>query len=151
MSASVDEAVRKGQIVYLRSFGKLFASVLSLLGILSGCSMAPDYGVPSVEVRIDGQIRSAEDSSYVQGIQVRLSSPDSSFDYSEYTTIWNGSYELFMGSEYFPWPDSVRLTATDIDGTENGFFEGKDTLLFLESHMEFISFDVDFYLQSAGE
>ncbi len=150
---SMAEAAKNGRKALLRLIGKLLASVLSLLGVLSGCntmmSPSPDYGVLGVLAM--GQIHSAVDSNTIAGIQVKLSSPDSIVNYAADTSSSGGDYYLRMGMEYYPWPDSVRLTASDIDGSVNGSFQWKDTLLFLESGQEYQEILIDFYLQSDDE
>ena len=153
------EAVRKGRTAFLRLTGKLFAAVLSLLGVLSGCAggnpqATPDYGPPPVGLDVWGRIGSARDSSWIPGIEVKLTSTDSLYDYGADTTYSEGAYRLKMGVEYYPWPDSVRLVATDIDGALNGSFLSKDTLLSLnglEDQYDYLEFYVDLYLEDAKE
>ena len=73
------EAIRKGRLAFLEQFAKLFAALLGLLGVVSGCNSvmdAPMYG-PMAGLEVYGQIHSAEDSSLIWGIDVRLVSLDS--------------------------------------------------------------------------
>ncbi|MCD4670935.1 MAG: hypothetical protein K8S14_10875 [Actinomycetia bacterium] len=150
------EAVRNGRTALLRLSGKLFAAVLSLLGVLSGCGNpqdAPAYGPPPVGLYVWGRTASARDSSWIAGIEVKLTSTDSLYDYRADTTDFSGGYHLQMGAEYYPWPDSVRLVATDIDGRQNGSYLSRDTLTSLDSlenPNDFLYIDVlDFYLEDA--
>ncbi len=152
------EAIRNGRTALLRLSGKLFAAVLSLVGVLSGCGNphdAPAYGPPSAGLDVCGQICSASDSSLIAGIEVKLTSTDSLSDFSVNTTDSNGNYNLNMGAEYYPWPDSVRLVAADIDGEQNGSFLSRDTLISLDSlenPYDFIYIDVmDLFLEEATQ
>jgi len=143
------EAVRKSKLEFLKLFAKIFASILSLLGILSSCgrgeTMAP-YGVEGVYIH--GKTISSADSSSIAGIQIKLSSPDSTIDFAEATSDSDGRYLMFADANEITLPDSVRLTAADIDGAENGSFASKDTLLFLEEDQYY---DIDFFLQEDNE
>ncbi|MCD4707583.1 MAG: radical SAM-associated putative lipoprotein [Candidatus Sabulitectum sp.] len=142
------EAVRSGRIVFLRLISKLFASALSLAGILSCCDSVaePTYGPPAT-LYFSGQTSSAADSSSIAGIQIQIASPDSSIDYSTSLSDENGQYQQFIENEFYPWPDTVRVIATDIDGDQNGLFAAKDTLLFPERDQEFQEFQINFYLE----
>ena len=152
------DAVRNGRITLLRLSGKVFAAVLSLVGILS-CSSGnpeapPTYGPPSPGLYVWGQISSANDSSRIAGIEVKLTSTDSLYDYEADTTYSIQYYGLYMGEEYYPWSDSVRLVATDIDGDLNGSYLSRDTLLFigsLEYEYDYLDLNVDLYLEDAAK
>ncbi|MCD4701243.1 MAG: radical SAM-associated putative lipoprotein [Candidatus Aegiribacteria sp.] len=152
------EAVRNGRTAILRLSGKLFAAVLSIMGVLS-CSgnpkAIPAYGPPSAGLYIWGKTISASGSTGIEGIEVKLTSTDSLYDYGAYTTDSHGSYNLNMGAEYYPWPDSVRLVASDIDGRQNGSFLSRDTLLSLDSLENSYDFiyleDLNLYLEDAEE
>ena len=152
------EAVRKGSTALLRLSGKLFAALLSLLGVLScygNPQDAPAYGPPPVGLYVWGRTCSTSDSSWIAGIEVKLTSTDSLYDYGADTTDSNGGYRLIMGAEYYPWPDSVRLVATDIDGRQNGSYLSRDTLISLDSlenPYDFLYIDVlDLYLEDAAK
>ena len=151
------EAVRYGRTALLRLSGKLFAAVLSLVGVLSGCGNphdAPAYGPPSAGLDVCGQICSASDSSGITAIEVKLSTKDSLIDFDRYTTYTSGGYLLQMGTQYYPWPDSVLVIATDIDGDLNGSYLSKDTLISLddlENPDDYIYIDIDLYLEEAKE
>ncbi len=152
------EAVRKGRTAFLRLTGKVFAAVLSLVGVLS-CSSGnpeapPTYGPPSAGLYVWGITKSASDSNSIAGIEVKLTSTDSLHEYLADTTDSSGYYDLNMGAEYYPWPDSVRLVATDIDGDQNGSFLSRDTLLSLASleyEYDYLSLAVVLYLEDAAK
>lgn len=151
------EAVRIGRTAILRLSGKLFAAVLSILGVLS-CSgnpqATPDYGPPSIGLDVWGRTGSASDSTWIDGIEIKLTTADSLSDFRVDTTGSGGYFLLHMGEEFYPWPDSVRLVATDIDGDQNGSFLSRDTLLSLiglEDQYDYLQLDVDLYLEDAKE
>ncbi len=142
------EVVRKSKFLFLKLIAKLFASVLSLLGVVSGCSGgdAPTYGPPA-GVYFQGMIVSSEDSSSVNGIQVQLSKPDLSSVYGTTLSSENGDYYLYLEENSPPWPDSVLVSTTDIDGEANGSFAPQDTLIFPDSDEEYQEFQIDFVLE----
>ena len=59
-----------------------------------------------------------------------MSNADSTVEFAETTSDSSGSYHLQIDTDEITLPDSIRLTATDIDGAENGSFASKDTLLY---------------------
>ena len=142
------EAVRKSKFLFLRLMAKLFASVLSLLGIVSGCGGldAPTYGPPA-GVYFHGIVVSAEDSSSVTGIQVQLTNPDLTMVYGTTESSGTGNYYLYLEENSPPWPDSILVRATDIDGEANGSFAPKDTLILPDSDEEYQEFQIDFVLE----
>ncbi len=124
------EAVRKSKLAFLKLVAKLFASVLSLIGVLSGCdTFSADYGVESVGVSVFGHTVSSVDSSYIEGIQVSLSNTDSTMHYDTAVTGEAGYYNLYIDAMYISLPDTLRIVTADIDGAENGLFAAADTLL----------------------
>ena len=144
------EAVRKSRLMFLKLMAKLFASVLTLFGVLSSCEnsreiIAP-YGVQGVTIY--GKTYSSGDSSSIAGIQIKLSNPDSAVEYAETTSDDSGFYALEIHTYEITLPDSILLTATDIDGVENGSFASKDPLLYVE---EDEYYDIDLYLQEDDE
>lgn len=143
------EAVRKSRLMFLKLMAKLFASVLTLFGVLTSCGkgeiMAP-YGVEGVTIH--GKTLSSEDSSGIAGIQIKFSNADSTVEFAETISYSSGQYQLFVDTYENTLPDSIRLTATDIDGAENGSFASKDTLLY---HDGSECYDIDLYLQEDDE
>lgn len=141
------EAVRKSRLLFLKFLAKLFASTLSLLGVLSGCdTLAADYGVEGVY--IGGTTFTAEGSLEIPGIQITLSSIDSTEVFDEYITDENGFFNIFAELNQLSDTDSLRLRATDIDGEVNGSFATKDTLLFYDSYEGPQEFDINLFLES---
>ena len=65
-----------------------------------------------------------------------------------------GSYSVHMYADYYPWPDSVRLIASDPDSLQDGWFIEKDTLLSISSLQEEddrLQIQVEFYLESVED
>ena len=144
------ETVRKSKLMFLKIFAKLFASILSLLGVISGCeTISADYGVEGVF--ISGQTLSAADSTNIPGIQVKLSSNDSTEVFGETIADQSGYFNLSVGTGQISLPDSVRLTATDIDGEENGSFAEKDILFYMEEQEDYSSYYINLYMQEDDE
>lgn len=144
-SGMIRNALKTMERSVLGLVGRLTVAVLSLLGVMSGCGSVaePSYGVPSVDV--GGHVRSAADSIDLCGIEVRLVSTDSTTVYSTDVTGLDGHYGVWMDP---PFPDSVRLIATDPD-TSYGLFLEADSTLGLDEDGG--SFEIDLYLQSAAE
>ena len=148
------EAIRKGRLAFLEQFAKLFATLLGLLGVVSGCNSVmealPSYG-PPVGLQVCGQIHSAEDSSLIRGIDVRLVSLDSLTEYSFYQVLYHDVYSVWLHYDDSPWPDSVRLIASDPDSLHYGWFMEKDTLLSispLQEEDDFLMIQLDLYLEN---
>ena len=149
------EAVKKGRFVFLKFAGKVFAYLLGLLGVISGCNSVmdapPTYG-PMVGLEVYGQTHSAEDSSLIGGIDVRLVSLDSLTEYDIYSVRYHSEvYSVWLRYDDYPWPDSVRLIASDPDSLQDGWFIEKDTLLSispLQEEDDFLQIQVEFYLES---
>ena len=143
------EAVRRSRINFLRLIGKVITSVLAFFGVLSSSSCIngdmPTYGPPA-GIYFQGQVLASEDSSSVIGIQVRLSNPDLSSVYGSAESTGGGDYYLYLEQNSPPWPDTVLVSATDIDGEENGSFISKDTLIIPHSDEEYQTFQIDFLL-----
>lgn len=142
------EKIRNGRMHCLRLIGKLFASVLGLTGVLSSACLpvSADYGPPEPAISVYGRTFSAEDSSSVVGLEIKLTSPDSLVNYGSVIAD-DGYFSLYLESaDYYPWPDSLRLIATDIDGELNGSFAEKDTILLPDVNEEYVDFHVDFFM-----
>ncbi|MCK5035731.1 MAG: hypothetical protein KAS73_07565 [Candidatus Sabulitectum sp.] len=143
------EAVRRSRLVFLNLTAKIFTSVLAFLGVLSGSGCIngdmPTYGPPA-GVYFQGQVLAFEDSSSVNGVQVQLSNPDLSSVYGTTQSNPDGKYYLYLEQDSPPWPDTVLVSATDVDGEANGSFAPKDTLIFPDSDEEYQEFQIDFLL-----
>ena len=145
------EAARRSRLIFLKLISRLFTSVLAFFGVLSGSGCIngdmPTYGPPA-GVYFQGRIRASEDSSSVTGIQVQLTNPGLSAVYGTAESNEHGDYYLPLEQESPPWPDSILVSATDIDGEANGSFLSKDTLIIPDSDDEYQEFYVDFLLEN---
>ncbi len=141
------ETIKRSKLAFLKFVAKLFTSILSLLGVVSGCdTLAADYGVEGIF--LSGSTFSSESSIKIPGIQITLSNIDSTEVFDEYITDENGFFNIFAELEQVSDTDSLRLRATDIDGEANGSFATKDTLLFYDFYEGPQEFNVNFYLDS---
>lgn len=134
--------VRRGML-------RLSGCILSMLGVVSsGCSNAaePTYGPPSVAIHLFGTTMSSADTAAVAGIEVSALSTDSTTLYSSNLTDSEGNYVLDL-ILYYPWPDTLLVTASDIDGAQNGSFLNSDTLIFPPGEMSFVEIEKDFYME----
>ncbi len=120
---------------FLKKAAAISARLLGMAGVITaGCYQAaePTYGVPGYSVTLTGTVRSAADSTAVEGIRVRAFSQEISQIVGEQAfTGADGSYSLFVEDYEFAYTDSIGLTADDVDGAENGEFYTSDTLLAL--------------------
>lgn len=146
------ETIKRSRLAFLKLLAKLISSVLFMAGVLSSCYKSSNvvYGPPSA-LFVFGNVLSAEDSSSIEGIEIKLSNPDMSTVYN--TTLSNNQYgfDIYMDGQSSPWPDSILVTATDIDGEDNGSFTAKDTLLLPDTNAEYQEFDVNFVLEETEE
>ena len=145
------EALIKTKLTFLKQYSKLLVAFLSFIGVVSGCkSVMADsaaYGIQGLNIH--GYFFSKADSSVVNCIDVRLLSVDSLTEYSFCSAEDNGYYAR-MDRDHYPWPDSVRLIASDPDSLNHGWFAEKDTLLDiseLEEEYDYLSIDLDLYLE----
>lgn len=149
------EALFKTKLTFLKQYSKLLVAFLSFIGVVSGCKSVMEdsatYGIQGLNVH--GWVFSKADSSVVKGIDVRLLSVDSLTEYSFCSAEDNGYYAR-MDRDHYPWPDSVRLIASDPDSLNHGWFAEKDTLLDiseLEDEWDFLSIELDLYLEPITE
>jgi len=149
------EVIRTAGTGFLKFTGRLFAAFLSTVGVLSSCNpmAAPTYGVEVFGIQVFGETRVSADTTAISGIEVRLLTVDYLVEHDVCISGSSGAYELSTGPDFYPWPDSIRLIASDIDGELNGSFLEKDTVLCingLEEEQDTLFIEMDIYLESAG-
>jgi len=115
--------------------------------ITSSCDRAPmAYGVPP-HISVEGRVESSGEGIPIPGIQMNMLKSDSSEVISSDISLSpTGRYFLYADCEIFASPDSVIITATDIDGAENGSYLPSDTMIVVEPDSEYFSYEVDFEL-----
>jgi putative lipoprotein (rSAM/lipoprotein system) len=111
---------------------RLLKKVLVIMGVCSAGLMASccKYGalVSSIYVNLKGTIKSKESSQVIKGIQVEVIN---SISNSKGLTDNNGVFSF--NSEIDEFENTVNLHISDIDGTLNGSFLSKDTIITLTS------------------
>ncbi len=116
------EAVFSARRKLFRYVDRLTGFILGLLGVISvSCGIEPvAYGPPD-GCFITGLVK--DNGTAVQGIEINVQSPDSSIIYHSTETSSDGAY----WADLYEWPDSLLITASDIDGPDNGSYlpEGK--------------------------
>ncbi len=129
--------MKASRMFFLKKSAALSARLLGMAGVITaGCYQAaePTYGVPGYSVTLTGTIRSAADSTAIEGIRVRAFSQEVSQIVGEQAfTGADGYYSLFVEDYEFAYTDSIGLTADDVDGAANGEFLSADTVLALST------------------
>lgn len=142
------EVVKKSKLAFLKFIARVFASALSLFGVLTSCgnNVTAPYGVEGVYIQ--GRVVSASDSKGIQGIEISVSNLEATEVFADTLTQSYGDFFIRIDTDEVTLPDSIRLTATDIDGEENGSFIARDTLLSGDGSQDYY---IDFSLQEANE
>ncbi len=126
---------------------RVFGGILSLFGVItSSCGSMPcDYGVEPVHaVVVQGMVRS--DTTAIEGIRLQILSMDSSQVYSSSLSGHMGSYYLSSEEK----PDSILITATDVDGEANGLYLPAETFRATDPEKTEEEFVIDFNLIPDG-
>lgn len=135
-----------------KSYNWLIAGILALLGFGTSCSgtvggMPVEYGSPSANYKINGNITSAVTDQPINNIKVVMKiqsyETDTSYFYYPVDSTFsdeNGAYSLAT-TDYPDNPKTFRFIFSDIDSTENGSFQDLDTI---------VSFDEITYSGASG-
>ena len=111
---------------------RLLKKVLILLGVCSAGLMAScaKYGtlVSTVFMNLKGSVSSKASSQTIEGIQVEVRN-----DLSNHKVLTNNNGVFSLFSEINEIDNTVELYISDIDGTLNGSFQSKDTILTLNA------------------
>jgi len=106
----------------IKTYSRLIASFLGLIGYATGCipgnggTMA-EYGVPSADFILNGNVKSTTTTQVITNIQVVMG-------YDTVQTDVNGNFTVKMID--FPMEQTYKVSFKDIDGVANGSFSGKE-------------------------
>ncbi|MEA2042278.1 MAG: radical SAM-associated putative lipoprotein [Bacteroidota bacterium] len=96
---------------------KIIVVLLGMIGFSVGCIRA-EYGVPTADFILNGEVKSRTTELPITGIQITMRH-DTVF------TNQNGAYDITIYD--FPTEQTYNVRFEDIDGQTNGSFESKDT------------------------
>ena len=103
---------------FLKTSNKIIAFILGLLGFSAGCLPVAEYGVPSANFILNGNIKSTTTEQPINNIKVTMRSDTAISDE-------NGTFSIKIND--FPENQTYNVTIEDIDSIQNGHFENKDT------------------------
>jgi len=117
----------------------MIAGILSLLGFGFSCESKDEYGSPSADYKVIGNVVSSENETAISNLKVVLTELYYEIGNAGDTTIYenqsevaytasDGSYEV----QFNTYPDEqkdFKLTIADVDGDDNGSFASKDTTI----------------------
>jgi len=119
------------KIKLLKSFNRVIALLLSIIGVgtacTSGCeygSPAEEYGVPRADFKVTGTVTASTKKLPLQGIQVAM-------EFDTAFTDQNGNYMVMTSS--FPESAFFIVKFRDVDGEVHGSYLGLDTLVVFEN------------------
>jgi putative lipoprotein (rSAM/lipoprotein system) len=102
--------------------------VIPMYGIMAPAyGVIPLYGVPYADFTVKGTIKSENNQLGLANIKVTLEDTTSKTVVDSGFTAQDGSFSLKQTST--PWFNTWVFRAQDIDGTANGLFSEKDTLI----------------------
>jgi len=108
--------------IVLTTYGKMIALLMSLLGFIFGCGTGIDpiaeYGVPSADFRVRGEVKSAATGNTLPGIRMIVREPYTGIADTSFTDA-GGVYSMEI-KQIIGFP--VTLYAEDIDGEVNGLY-----------------------------
>jgi len=114
--------MKKIKLHALKNYSLFLTAILTILGIGSSCnSIAVEYGSPSAKFIAKGTILSSDSLKAIEGIQVVFSNWDTT--YSDH--LGHYSAEIYS----FPEKHDYLIQFNDIDGSINGRYLDKDTLV----------------------
>ncbi len=122
--------------------------------VSTGCFLFPSSGFHN-QITLTGFVRSSADSSAIPGIEITIQGLQQSWYVSPHYSDATGWFDVHWtplvddsSGEYREW----LVTVTDVDGDQNGAFQGADTIVVEEDpiHVSTHEFEVDFYLEPAG-
>jgi len=116
---------------FLIKYNHFLAFLLSLLGLGAACTIGSceygspmvEYGTPTAHFRVFGTVES-DDGTQIPDIRVVM-------DYDTSFTGVHGDYEIQAAA--FPDDQVFTVKFEDVDGSENGSFQAKDSLVRFEN------------------
>ncbi len=119
--------MKKIKTGFLKKQNALLSLLMALLGFSTACEQAVDeYGAPAVEYgapyatfEVNGKVKSAAETA-IEGIQVTMNGQTIFSDAS-------GNYSI--STQTFPTDQTLVLEFKDIDGSLNGSYAPKDTIV----------------------
>lgn len=124
----------------LKSYNKILAFILSILGVggtTFSCAMygiPAEYGTPYANFKVNGTITNSRNET-IPGIKVKM-------PYNSTYSNTNGKYEI--DTHDFPTNQTFQIKFIDVDGAENGEFETLDTTVVFENP-KFVNGDGDWF------
>lgn len=115
--------------IIFRKYNAVISFFLAILGISNSCNLsrtleygAPtqEYGTPHALYKVHGTISSKTTGAAVSGIEVTMQGDSTLTD-----NLGNYALEVYD----FPEDKTYIVSAKDVDGTTNGSFADKDTLV----------------------
>lgn len=118
------------KLKFLKSYNRLIALFLSVLGVGSACSKASEYGTPAEEYgvphanfKVQGKVTAADNKGAIEGIRVTM-------NYDTAFTDQNGNYMVINTS--VPGTKVFQVKYQDVDLEVNGSYLAFDTLVMFE-------------------
>ncbi len=113
------KAIKKKDMrqILLRTYNKFIIFLLGTIGFSVGC-MKAEYGTPSADFILNGNIQSVTTEQPIKNIKV-------SMGYETVNSDENGDFTIKINN--FPQEQTFNVLIEDIDSTENGSFQDKDT------------------------
>ena len=103
--------------ILLKTYNKVIIFLLGTIGFSVGC-IRMEYGTPNADFILNGNIKSVTTEQPIKNIKV-------SMGYETVNSDENGNFIIKINN--FPQEQTFNVLIEDIDGTENGSFQNKDT------------------------
>jgi len=121
--------MKKITSVLRKHYDKLIILLLGFLGLATSCDPVAEYGTPNADFHFKGTVSNSANQAPIENIQVKVYMDDTIM-ISQSLTDNTGAYVIDLN--LFPIEQQIKLSATDIDGSENGTFASKDTTFTLD-------------------
>lgn len=128
--------MKKARNRILRSYNWLIATLMAMLGFASSCEPVAEYGVPTADFIVNGNVTSEETGQPIRNIRVSMQGDTS-------ITNADGTYQV-IDRWGFPTEQTYEIQFSDVDGETNGEFIDLDTIVQFKNP-EFSGGDGDWY------